>query len=441
MMHPLVEIPELISLTSSRGIIRIPMELDLPFTPRVRALVDTPQFQRLRGISQLGLVSRVYPGATHTRFEHALGVFHHVLKYLLHLGKDARFLEMMDRSSMELLMVAALLHDLGHWPYCHPIEDMRLAGLPRHEDFAARFLLADNELSDVLNKEWQVDPAMVHDVLVKKSDDPRMRLLRSVISGPIDVDKMDYLDRDSLHCGVPYGRNYDRSRLIESLVLNATGDGLALTMKGKTAAELMVFARYVMFSEVYWHHAVRSATSLFARAFFELHQQLDLEAFFLGDDATCQQMMREAGRGSLVEPLLAGLFGNRRQLYKRLMELSYDQQPESYQRLAHRPYEEIVSITAALIERLNQDKGLSLGPMSLIIDAPPVHREVEFKIDLYDPRANSYRPLQEASPVVDALAKKQFDSYVKKVRIFVHPDVVGTLSQTAVRESLERVLA
>ena len=82
----------------------------------------------------------------------------------------------------------------------------------------------------------------------------------SILSGPIDIDKMDYLDRDSLHAGVPYGRNFDRNRLIQSLLVNGNGDGLAISSKGKTAAELMVFARYVMFSEVYWHHTVRSAT-------------------------------------------------------------------------------------------------------------------------------------------------------------------------------------
>jgi HD superfamily phosphohydrolase len=84
-----------------------------------------------------------------------------------------------------------------------------------------------------------------------------LKLLRSILSGPIDIDKMDYLERDSLHAGVPYGRHFDKQRLIQSLVLNAAGDGLALTHKGKTAAELMVFARYVMFSEVYWHRRAR----------------------------------------------------------------------------------------------------------------------------------------------------------------------------------------
>ncbi len=77
-----------------------------------------------------------------------------------------------------------------------------------------------------------------------------------MLSGPIDIDKMDYLFRDSLHAGVPYGRHFDQQRLLGSLSLNQAGDGLAVTDKGKTAAELMVFARYVMFSEVYWHHGV-----------------------------------------------------------------------------------------------------------------------------------------------------------------------------------------
>ena len=101
-----------------------------------------------------------------------------------------------------------------------------------------------------------------------------------MLSGPIDIDKMDYLHRDSLHAGVPYGRHFDQQRLIGSLCLNEAGDGLAITDKGKTAAEMMVFARYVMFSEVYWHHGVRSATAMLQRAFFLLHGTLDLERCF-----------------------------------------------------------------------------------------------------------------------------------------------------------------
>ena len=90
------------------------------------------------------------------------------------------------------------------------------------------------------------------------------------------------------------GRNFDRERLIQSLVLNAAGDGLAISSKGKTAAELMVFARYVMFSEVYWHHAVRSATCMLARSFYEVHERLDLRQLFAHIAEACSRVWSRA---------------------------------------------------------------------------------------------------------------------------------------------------
>ncbi|HEX6985689.1 MAG TPA: HD domain-containing protein, partial [Planctomycetaceae bacterium] len=253
MPHPLDGIPEVARLGSGQGLIRLPFGQDVPFTDRVREVVDTAAFQRLRQVSQLGLAAAVYPGATHSRFEHALGVFHNALRYLNQLGRDERFVEVVDAHTAEVLLCAALLHDIGHWPMCHPIEDMELDGLPTHEGFAAEVLSEDAELSAALRRHWGVEPGEVIDVLDAASDTRPLRLVRSILSGPIDIDKLDYLDRDSLHAGVPYGRNFDKNRLIASLVLNEAGDGLAVTAKGKTAAELMVFARYVMFSEVYWH--------------------------------------------------------------------------------------------------------------------------------------------------------------------------------------------
>jgi HD superfamily phosphohydrolase len=415
------QIPELADLQSGRSLIRVPSELNVPFTPRVRALIDTEEFQRLSEISQLGLVAKVYPGARHTRFEHALGVFYNALRYLQQLIKDPRFREQVSPRAAELLIVSSLLHDLGHWPFCHPIEDMGLPGLPPHEAYAGRYLSEGTQLAAVLRKDWGLEPAEVQDILAPRSHSPSLKLLRSILSGPIDVDKMDYLDRDSLHCGVPYGRNFDRQRLIQSLVLNAAGDGLAITVKGKTAAELMVFARYVMFSEIYWHHTVRSATSMFARAFFELHQNLDLQYLFGCTDAEMTAILREAGLGTPSEPLLEGIFGRRRLLYKQTAEFSHDQSPEVYSRIAGRPYAETAAVASRLVERLNRNPGVPLQATELLIDAPPPHREVEFAIDVYFPKEETYRPLRKVSPVVETLAMTQFDDWVKRVRVFVAP--------------------
>ncbi|MFV0445832.1 MAG: HD domain-containing protein [Planctomycetaceae bacterium] len=432
MSQPFDDIPEIADLESGQHLIRVPPEQNVPFTRRVRALVDTAEFQRLGSIAQLGVVSRVYPGARHTRLEHALGVYHNALRYLRQLARDERFAALVDRSLAERLIVAALLHDLGHWPFCHPIEDMGLPGLPPHEAHAARFLGPGTEIAAVLESEWNLRAADVLDVLVPRTDSPALRVLRSIISGPIDVDKLDYLERDSLHCGVPYGRHFDKQRLIQSLVLNSRGDGLAITSKGKTAAELMVFARYVMFSEVYWHHAVRSATTMFARSFYDLYQQCNVDALFQSTDAEMLAELQRLANGRPEAALLEGVFGHARRLHKRAAEFSELQSPEIYRRIARRPYAELVQLGNALAERIASRLGRAVQPTSILIDAPPPHREIEFAIEVYFPKEDRYRPLREVSPVVDALARTQFDDYVKRVRVFVDRDLRLALPDTEV---------
>ncbi|MEQ9407803.1 MAG: HD domain-containing protein [Fuerstiella sp.] len=426
-MHPYFNIPELSGTGRTGGVIRVPVEQDIPFSDRVRAIVDTAEFQRLRQISQLALTSRVYPGAIHTRFEHALGVYHNALQYLWQLGRDPRFADIVSAHEAEVLIVAALLHDIGHWPFCHPIEDLALAGMPPHEAFAAQFLQPDNQLTRVLQDEWGVSADEVLELLTGNSADPSLTLRQSILSGPIDIDKMDYLNRDSQHCGVPYGRNFDRQRLIGSLVLNQAGDGLAITSKGKTAAEMMVFARYVMFSEVYWHHTVRSATTMFARAFYEIHQALDLSAVFRLTEPEMITAVCEAASGTVARQLTDGLFQGRRQLHKQLAEYSLYHQPDLYETLRRLPYDGLVRCSDRLAERLAQKTGLSLSAVDVLIDAPPLHREVEFRVDVFYTQENVYRPLKEVSPIVDAMSRTDFDDCVKRVRICVAERILNKM--------------
>lgn len=463
MSNSVDQVPEVASLHARGRIVRVPPELDVPFTPRVARLVDTAAFRRLARISQLGLVSLVYPGATHSRFEHTLGAYYCTLRYLDRLSQDERFRKTIGAHEASVLIAAALLHDLGHWPFCHPIEDMHLDTVPRHEALARTFLADDGELAGVLRDHWGVYPDEVLALLLagRASTSERhgpndcqksQRLLRSILSGPIDVDKMDYLQRDSLHAGVPYGRHFDQNRLIGSLVVNQRGDGLAISEKGKTAAELMVFARYVMFSEVYWHHAVRSATAMLARAFYELHERLNLADMFEQTESELIATLRSAARKAVdddaatsndrsaatddVVPLVEGIFGARRALYKRVAEFSVFQEPDLYRRLARRPYPWLVRCARHLSRLLSKrsfdtpgtDK--ETGPIAateILIDAPPVQREVEFDVEIYFAKEDTYRPLESVSPVVEALARRQFDDYVKRVRIFSHPRIAADL--------------
>ena len=421
-------LPELLALERPADGIRIPPGETVPVTPRVRALVDTPPLRRLARISQLGLVALVYPGATHSRFEHSLGVYRLALEFLARLRRDPVFDATVGEDDAAAFIVAALVHDVGHWAYCHPLEDIGLAGLPRHESLVAG-ILAEEQIAAVLSRDWGLDPRRVADLVAGTGRDPAAILLQSLLSGPVDVDKMDYLARDSLHAGVPYGRHFDRERLLASLCIDAGGTRLAITDKGRTAAELMVFARYVMFSEVYWHHAVRAATAMLQRAVWLLAARFDPAGMVRLDDAGFAARLLEAAEGTAAQPLAEGLFGPTRALVKRIAAFDAVHDPALHRALAGRPYADTVRVAERLAARLSGSLGMDVDPATLLVDAPPVEREVEFRLDVREGRAlpggkgYQWRSLGDLSPVVRALAKEQFDDLVKRVRVFAPAEV------------------
>jgi hypothetical protein len=416
-------LPELIATEHAADGIRIPPDVTVPLTPRVRALIDTADMRRLSRISQLGLVSLVYPGAVHSRFEHSLGVYRLALAFLGRLRRDPHFAATVDEGDAAAFVVAALVHDVGHWAFCHPLEDMGLAELPKHESLVGQ-ILAAGELAAILRDEWGIAPDRVAALIEGSATDPAGVLLHSLLSGPIDVDKMDYLARDSLHAGVPYGRHFDQERLLASLCIDAAGQKLAITDKGRTAAELMVFARYVMFSEVYWHHAVRAATAMLQRAVWLVRERIDAPWLTRTDDQGFIAWLRSTAEGTGATALAEGLFGPRRCLVKRVATYDAINHPEIHRALAGIPYDATTRIAARLAERLSRRLGLAVAPETLLIDAPPAEREVEFRLqvrqrprDTGDP-VDQWRSLAELSPVVRSLAREQFDDLVKRVRIF-----------------------
>jgi HD superfamily phosphohydrolase len=424
-VYSLHDIPELSAWRRGGGLVRIPPGVDVPLTERVRRLIDTPGFRRLAHISQLGLVSLVYPAANHTRQEHSLGVFLAGIEFLDRLAADPRFAAAVSPPDAELLLAAALLHDVGHYPFGHPIEDLHLEGVKKHEQ-AARRAIVESEIAGVLRDDWHLEPAEVAKLVADPPGSQRDRILHSILSGPIDVDKIDYLMRDSLHAGVPYGQHFDRRRLITSLCLNEAGNALAITDKGKTAAEMMVFARYVMFSEVYWHHAVRSATAMLQRAIFLLRGELCLDRLLELSERPMIDALLSAGEGRPAGVLLDGLFGRRRGLYKRLAQYSYVESPHTHQRLARRPYEELAGCAERIANALGSALGGPVAAHEVLVDAPPKELEVDFDIEVYFPKQGVYRALGQVSPVVRTLAREQFDDYVKRVRVFVHPRIAAS---------------
>ena len=425
-------LPEVVALHRIGSLVRIPPSQDVPVSDRVRRILDTAPMRRLASISQLGMVSLVYPGATHSRLEHSLGVYHNALRVLARFSSDNDFTERVTPVMAEAFIVAALIHDVGHWPFCHPIEDMGIRELGEHES-RIRQCVTDSELAACIEQDWQCDLSQVLTLLESDSkaedaDQVTCCFLRSCISGPIDIDKLDYLQRDSLHAGVPYGRNFDAGRLISSMSFNPATSRLAIVDKGRTAAEMMVFSRYVMFSEVYWHHAVRSATAMLQRCVFLLQNRIDLESTLSLVDATWVAMLRRTAEGSVAEPLAEGLFGSRRRLYKRAAEFNLIEGRDVHELLARKPYWWLVACSECLAERISARTGMAIHPADVLIDAPPAKLEVDINVDVLG-RDGTVRTLGDVSPVASALARQQFDNQVKRVRVFVREDLRADLKR------------
>ncbi|MCU0720126.1 MAG: HD domain-containing protein [Pirellula sp.] len=425
-------IPELRSTDSS---IRISPERDVPVTPRVKRIIDTAAFRRLSTISQLGLVAYVYPGATHTRFEHSLGVYFNAIQFVAQLEANPLFRSAINEEDVCCFLLAALLHDIGHWPFCHAIEDLRLPNVPRHEILASRLIL-QGELAEQIGSDWQLDPKRIIDLLNPDKSAQATQaasILSSMLSGPIDIDKMDYLERDSVHAGVPYGRNFDRHRLIRSLCVHPEKNAIALSEKGKTAIEMMIFARYIMFSEVYWHHAVRSATAMLQNVVWACSNDNPSLSFadqwLEYDEARMKQSILQMSKNQPWESCAQGLFGSHRNLYKRLVEFDSQNGPFWHQKLSRLSAQELRETAGKLASEISKKIGVACCPFDLLIDTPPASLDVQFRMEVLL-RNGQFRPLGDISPMVQALATQQFDETVKRVRIFASPFLASKIRES-----------
>ena len=274
-------------------------------------LVDTEVFQRLRYVRQLGWTYLVYPGATHSRFEHALGT-HHLSRRTLALLSEAEDSTSIGEIDQAIVRSAALLHDVGHYPFSHALEEI---GALHHED-VARPLITEGSVASLLSSHLGKDaPLKIFDLIRGRSENP----LQGLISGSLDLDKIEYLKRDAFMCGVPYGE-IDVDRLTNSLVLvddPETGRrSLGVQEKALSALESLLFAKYQMYRNVYWHHAVRSATAMYKRLVEDAVKAgvVDVQSLARHTDEGLMHTL-ESDRPA---PLLVAL--KERRLYKRAAE-------------------------------------------------------------------------------------------------------------------------
>jgi len=321
--------------------------------PALLAL-DTVAVQRLRYVRQVGHAFLVYPGATHTRFEHALGAYHLTRRALASLEERGE-LERVPVADCLAVRLAALLHDIGHYPFSHALEE---TGFPSHEALG----VAKLRQGDLGARLEEIGGRAYADTLGALITGTSASALQGLISGSLDLDKIDYLSRDARMCGVPYG-TVDVDRLLATLTLVETGAGryeVGVQEKGVSALESLLFAKYQMYRNVYWHHAVRSATCMFKRAVrgAVARGSVTVEAIAEAtDDGLMEQLITRDGN-ALATAIRA------RRLHKRALDLSASDVPAETE-----PW---ISEDADLLERVEDAlaREVGLAPGEVLLDFP-----------------------------------------------------------------------
>lgn len=322
-------------------------------------LTDHPAVQRLRRLHQLSLVDQIYPGATHTRFLHALQVFDVSRQYLFALSRSSEARLILTRQNTEEILAAALLHDVGQFPFAHGLEDLRKLWVADGDGAADdRRVLYDQEVAESVLLEpvegaaplWNVllssglRPQTVSYLLQKgprdTSFEPVSQLGRDIIAGLIDADRVAYLMQDSDAAGVAFGRQVDLTSLLEGLRVTWI-DGaprLAIDEKALSAVEAVLAAVYWMYRNVYWHHMNRGIMAAVKYTFQQLVgvNALSFKSYLAATarftDFEAARFLAEAFTkqfGPDQHSPLSSITSFRRLGFKRVLSLSHQDQPRA----------------------------------------------------------------------------------------------------------------
>ena len=409
--------------------IRDPVHGFIAYDDWEREIINHPAFQRLRRIRQLALTELVYPGATHTRFPHALGTMHVatrmfdaiVKRQWDYLSHDRGYDQAGISRDRQIVRLAALLHDVGHSPFSHsgeglfPVnsEDNRRY---HHEEYSASII--ENIFKETIeqhqgNWNYDIKAADVADLVsgntnLSNQSSVRRLLWRPLVTSQLDADRCDYLLRDSLHAGVSYGR-YDLDRILATINLGLSESDdpvIAIEEGGWHAAEGLIIARYSMFTQVYFHHTRQALDhhveqvlkellgNDYDRAEFPLPDVQGLEEYLKWDDWMVLGRVARDEAGEHGEHIM------NRTLYRRVYETRETPDDEEIQR-----FEEISARLEELVAFLGSATRpwYSLGTQDLLI----------VPNDSQEPKRG--RPLSEYSTIVGNMKS------VEQRRIYVRP--------------------
>jgi len=373
-------------------------------TPELEALANSAPFMRLHRILQLGPVYRLYPGASHTRASHSFGVYHlgrRLLQNLVERGAD-----WVGREGAMSFLCACLLHDLGHFPYTHSLKELPLRS---HEALTADTIL--KEPTKTLVAKCGASPELAAAIVDRDfpgaaAGSVELLFYRKLLSGCLDPDKLDYLNRDARYCGVPYGIQ-DVDFVFSRLVPNRER-GVDIDSRLIPNVEAILFAKYLMYRTVYWHRQVRASTAMVKKALLSALESGGIagEELYGLDDHSLFALLREKTGSGLAEAVWEG------RLHGVAAEIPYVEEDHACLRDISRR-----SVYESRLASELAPTGAALGPGDLIVDLP---EPISFETGLFV--LDEGRDFAEST---SAFKNETINSFVKTlytIRIFVAPD-------------------
>ncbi|MDR0376473.1 MAG: HD domain-containing protein [Spirochaetaceae bacterium] len=391
-------------------------------TPALAELTRSAPFTRLGRIFQLGPAYIVYPGATHTRLAHSIGVYHLARRLLLNLagrGADA----WLSGSGVRSFLCAALLHDLGHFPYTHSLKELPLRS---HESLTASLILDEpvKSLVGAAGADPFLAAAIVDTGMAESGGQGELGFYRKLLSGCMDPDKLDYLNRDARYCGVPYGAQ-DVDFILDRLYPDRER-GVTVDSRGIPGVESVLFSKYLMYKTVYWHRQVRSATAMIKKAILSLLRSGGIaarELYGLDDQGLFVVLSRrDYPEAALVKRVRDG------HLHSVIAEIPFDKAAHGRFLDTEGRYLYEERLASALCSRA----GNAVRPEEIIIDVP---EPISFETGLHV--SGESRDFEESSTVFKPQTVKNFTASLRILRIFAPPSLEDRIKALDIAEMLD----
>lgn len=381
--------------------VRDPLWKHIYLSKEILAIAGSTPFQRTARIKQLGPTFYVYPGATHTRMGHSFGVYELARQILKAISKQNNVIDL-TREGMLSFLIAALLHDVGHFPYTHSLKDLPLKD---HEVLSGEIIL-ETEINDLV-KLAGADATLAAQIVDTNLDTDNKEVLfyRQILSGALDPDKLDYLNRDAFYCGIPYGMQ-DTDFIIDRLIADPV-NGLAIDKRGIQAVESVLFSKYLMFKSVYWHKTVRNATAIVKKILIHALENdfIEDEELYMLDDHGLIDLLtsNNASYYKIINDL------NNRKFYNTVFEI-----PAMKISKEITPSEKL-ELEKQILENLIGKNDAEKYFLHFIIDIP---ENISFETNLRFFDEGEFYKLDQSDYVFSNHVIQKFQEALQKIRIF-----------------------